>query len=240
MPQCGVKGRKKAVCGRLRCRIFRRMMTILADQPGIHNVYLRQLRDQEIQRDRMRFRMNLKRLSACMGYCIAETLPYETQEVLTPLGTAKGMALAEQPVLATILRAGLPMHEGMLEVFDEADNAFVSAYRRYHQGGDFEIEVDYLSAPDLSGRTVILTDPMLATGASVGCVWDSLQKRGEPGQLHVVSAIASREGLQNAKEMLPDTTKYWLGVVDDETTARGYIVPGLGDAGDLAFGPKKS
>jgi uracil phosphoribosyltransferase len=216
------------------------MIQTLADQPGIHNVYIRQLRDLEVQKDRMRFRMNLKRLAALMGHHISATLDYTTEDVVTPLGTASGAVLSQQPVLATILRAGLPMHEGMLEVFDDADNAFVSAYRRYHQGGDFEIEVEYLSAPDLTGRTVILTDPMLATGASMGCVWDALLKRGEPAQLHVVSAIASREGLANAREMLPANTKFWLGVVDDETTARGYIVPGLGDAGDLAYGSKKS
>lgn len=216
------------------------MIHILADRPGVHNVYIRQLRDAELQKDRMRFRMNLKRLAVLMGHQISATLDFAQQEVITPLGTATGAALAQQPVLATILRAGLPMHDGMLEVFDEADNAFVSAYRRYHQGGDFEIEVEYLSSPDLAGRTVILTDPMLATGASMGCVWEALLKRGEPEQLHVVSAIASREGVANAKEMLPANTQFWIGAVDDETTARGYIVPGLGDAGDLAFGSKKS
>lgn len=216
------------------------MIFILADHPGIHHVYLRELRDQELHNDRMRFRNNLRRVSRILGSRLSAELAYETVEVVTPLGTTEGQQLVEQPVLATILRAGLPMHEGMMDLFDQADNAFVSAYRRYHQGGDFEIEVEYLAAPDLTGRTVILTDPMLATGASMGCVWEALKRKGTPDAVHVVSAIASREGLEAARAMLPASTKYWIGVVDDETTARGYIVPGLGDAGDLAFGPKSS
>lgn len=216
------------------------MIFILADHPGIHHVYLRELRDQELHTDRMRFRNNLRRVSRILGSRLSAELAYEPTEVVTPLGITEGMQLVEQPILATILRAGLPMHDGMLDLFDQADNAFVSAYRRYHQGGDFEIEVEYLAAPDLTGRTVILTDPMLATGASMGCVWEALKRKGMPDAVHVVSAIASREGLEAARSMLPVSTKYWIGAVDDETTARGYIVPGLGDAGDLAFGPKSS
>jgi uracil phosphoribosyltransferase len=221
-------------------RIFRDMITILSETQGIHQLYIRELRDQAIQKDRMRFRLNLRRLAVALGHRLSETLVYEACEVTTPLGTASGWELKDQPVLATILRAGMPMHDGMLEVFDGADNAFVSAYRRYLPGGEFEIEVDYMSAPDLTGRTVILTDPMLATGASMACVWEALLKNGEPEQLHVVSTVASREGMAAVQKSLPSSTHYWVGALDDETTARGYIVPGLGDAGDLAYGSKKS
>lgn len=214
------------------------MIHHLSEMPGMAGVLVSALRDREMQGDRMRFRHNLERLGECAAWEIAKGLAYSPTEVTTPLGTAPGKALVAQPVLATILRAGLPMHAGCLRVFDGADNAFVSAYRRYHPGGDFEIAVEYVSAPELTGRTLILVDPMLATGASVVKVYEALVQRGRPEQVHVVCAIASREGIDTVRKALPVHAQIWAGAIDEETTARGYIVPGLGDAGDLAYGEK--
>ena len=210
----------------------------LSSRPGMLGVYIAELRDQVTQTDRMRFRRNLERVGECMAHSIATTLDYRRTEVVTPLGDAAGLALVDQPVLATILRAGLPMHQGFLNVFDAADNAFVSAYRKYNDGGDFEIELDYASTPDLEGRTLILIDPMLATGASMIMVLHALLERGTPARIIVASAIASREGIGALRKGAPKGTEIWVAAVDDETTAKGYIVPGLGDAGDLAFGSK--
>lgn len=201
-------------------------------------VYISELRDAAIQQDRMRFRRNLERVGECMALAISETLSYSSKEVVTPLGDALGIQLESQPVLATIMRAGLPMHQGFLNVFDQADNAFVTAYRKYDEGGDFEIEVEYMSSPDLEGRTLILVDPMLATGASMMLVYHSLVKMGQPKRVVIASAIASKEGLDAVRRALPKEVELYVGAVDDETTAKGYIVPGLGDAGDLAFGSK--
>ena len=210
----------------------------LSSRPGMLGVYIAELRDQTMQTDRMRFRRNLERVGECMAHAIAETLDFRRTEVVTPLGDAAGVALVDQPVLATILRAGLPMHQGFLHVFDAADNAFVSAYRKYAEGGEFEIELEYASTPDLEGRTLILIDPMLATGASMIKVLHALLERGTPARIIVVGAIASREGIAALRQGAPKGTEIWVAAVDDETTAKGYIVPGLGDAGDLAFGSK--
>jgi uracil phosphoribosyltransferase len=174
-----------------------------------------------------------------LAYELSRTLAYEEQEVTTPLAVARGRRLTEQPVLATILRAGLPMHQGMLNYFDRADNAFISAYRKHRKGTDsFDIEVEYLSSPSLEGRVLVLCDPMLATGQSMVLVHRALQRLGKPRSLHVVSAIASSEGLEYAKLHLPAGTRFWIGAIDEEMTAQSYIVPGLGDAGDLAYGEK--
>lgn len=213
------------------------MIHDLSKQPGMLGVYIAELRDLAIQTDRLRFRRNLERVGEAMAHAIAPTLDYEAIEVVTPLGDAQGVKLAQQPVLATILRAGLPMHQGFLNVFDAADNAFVSAYRKYDEGGDFEIEVEYMSTPDLEGRTVVLVDPMLATGASMVLVLKALQRYGRPSRIVVASAIASREGVEAVRKAAP--VEIWAAAIDDETTARGYIVPGLGDAGDLAYGSKR-
>ena len=215
------------------------MIHDLSKQQSMLGVYLAELRDREVQTDRMRFRRNLERVGEFMAHAIAQTMPFEPREVLTPLGDAQGIQLAAQPVLATILRAGLPMHQGFLNVFDAADNAFVSAYRKYDEGGDFEIEVEYMSTPDLDGRTVVLVDPMLATGASIALVLKSLRRFGTPSRVVVACAIASREGVELVKQEAPKGTEIWAAAIDDETTARGYIVPGLGDAGDLAYGSKR-
>ena len=202
-------------------------------------VYVAELRDRAVQTDRMRFRRNLERVGECLAHAIAPTLTYRATEVVTPLGDAAGVALEQQPVLATIMRAGMPMHQGFLNVFDAADNAFVSAYRKYDDAGDFEIEVEYMSTPDLDGRTVILIDPMLATGASIILVLRDLLRFGVPDRIVVACAIGSREGIEAVRKEAPKGVEIWAAAIDQETTAKGYIVPGLGDAGDLAYGPKR-
>ncbi len=170
---------------------------------------------------------------------LSRTLTYDEREVQTPLGVARARGLAQQPVLATILRAGLPLHQGLLNYFDRADNAFVSAYRKHRKGEDaFDIEVEYLSSTSLEDRVLVLCDPMLATGQSMVLVYRALLRQGRPRTLHVVSAIASNEGLEYARRHLPPDTRFWIGAIDEEMTAQAYIVPGLGDAGDLAYGSK--
>lgn len=214
------------------------MVNDLSLSPSVFNTFIAEIRDQEIQKDRMRFRRNLERMGEVMAYEISKTLPQETREVITPLGEAHITSPSEWPVLVAILRAGLPFHQGFLNYFDRADNGFVSAYRRSHKGGEFEIEIDYVSAPDLDGRTVILIDPMVATGSSVECAYKALRAKGNPGRLIVASAIASKQGIDLIRKRLPGDTQLWTGALDDELTAQAYIVPGLGDAGDLAYGNK--
>ena len=202
-------------------------------------VYVTELRDRAVQTDRLRFRHNLERVGECMALEMARDWAFAEREITTPLGETVGVELADQPVLATILRAGLPMHAGMLRMFDRADNAFISAYRRYDEGGQFEIAIDAMSAPTLDDRRVVLVDPMLATGASVVQVVRALHRFGTPRQVIVACAIASREGVALVRERLRPAVEIWAAAIDDETTAKGYIVPGLGDAGDLAFGGKR-
>jgi uracil phosphoribosyltransferase len=215
------------------------MVFELVSRPSVADHFIAELRDVQVQKDPMRFRRNLERVGEVLAYELSRTLAYEEQEVTTPLAVARGRRLAEQPVLATILRAGLPMHQGMLNYFDRADNAFISAYRKHRKGTDsFDIEVEYLSSPSLEGRVLVLCDPMLATGQSMVLVHRALQRLGKPRSLHVVSAIASSEGLEYAKLHLPAGTRFWIGAIDEEMTAQSYIVPGLGDAGDLAYGEK--
>lgn len=195
------------------------------------------MRDESIQKDSMRFRRNLERLGEFFAYEISKTLKYTEADIQTPLGIAKCNVLTEQPVLATILRAGLPMQQGMLNVFDKADCAFITAYRKTKKSGDFIIQMEHISAPDLEGKTVILVDPMLATGLSMVLCAKELINRYKVDKLHLVAAIASTEGVKHVKANLPKAN-LWLGAVDDEMTSKSYIVPGLGDAGDLAFGVK--
>lgn len=215
------------------------MVYELVKQHSVASQFLAELRDVKVQHDPMRFRRNLERIGEVLALELSRTMAYEEQEVTTPLGVAAVHRLVEQPVLATILRAGLPMHQGMLNYLDRADNAFVSAYRKHRKGTDsFDIEVEYLSSPRLDDRILVLCDPMLATGQSMVLVYRALLKLGRPKALHVVSAIASAEGLEYAKLHLPAGTRFWLGAVDEEMTAQSYIVPGLGDAGDLAYGEK--
>ncbi|HRH68191.1 MAG: uracil phosphoribosyltransferase [Flavobacteriales bacterium] len=215
------------------------MVMELVKQRSVVNHFIAELRDVDVQKDAMRFRRNLERVGEVAALELSRTLEYVPHEVTTPLGVARTEALAEQPVLATILRAGLPLHQGLLNYFDRADNAFVSAYRKHRKGEDaFDIEVEYLSSPTLEDRIVVLCDPMLATGRSMVLVYKALLRLGKPKALHVVSAIASAEGLEYAKLHLPPGTRFWIGAIDEEMTAQAYIVPGLGDAGDLAYGAK--
>jgi uracil phosphoribosyltransferase len=185
----------------------------------------------------MRFRRNLERIAEVAAYEISKELPWEETEIQTPLGIASCKTLKEQPVLATILRAGLAMHNGMLSYFDKADNAFISAYRKHNADGSFEISLEYMSCPELEDRIVIITDPMLATGSSLVKTIHYMKEEGAPRQIHIVVAIACTVGIEYVQREQPDV-KIWCGEIDDELTAKGYIVPGLGDAGDLAFGTK--
>lgn len=213
------------------------MIYNLSENNSIANRFIAELRDVSVQNDRMRFRRNLERLGEVMAYEISQKINYQPAEVETPLGIAKVNLPAERIVLATILRAGMPMHQGLLNYFDDAENAFVSAYRRHHKDGTFEIALEYVSCPNLHDCVLILCDPMLATGASVEVAVEALRRFGQPRQVHVATAIASRQGLEHLRRTMPTAT-VWAGAIDDELTAKSYIVPGLGDAGDLAYGTK--
>ena len=207
----------------------------------ILNNYIAELRNVEVQGDRMRFRKNLERIGELMAYEISKTLDYETVSVTTPLGEKEMNIIVDQPVLATIMRAGLPLHQGFLNIFDKADNAFIAAYRKYDKNEDFEIRIEYYSAANIDGRVLMLVDPMLATGSSlVQCLNGLLHDEMKPSRLHLVTVIASAEGVDYVKKKLAkyDAT-LWVGNIDDELTAKAYIVPGLGDAGDLAYGEKE-
>ncbi len=214
------------------------MIHILGNENSIFNEYIAEIRDEQIQSDRMRFRRNMERMGEIFAYEISKKLSFVTEEVTTSLGVAKVPKLAEQPVVATILRAGLPLHIGILNYFDQADNGFISAYRKHHKDGTFDVQVEYMSSPDLDDRILILCDPMLATGTSMVLAYNALLKKGKPKHTHIVSVIASTEGVNYAKLHLPENVTMWMGAVDEELTAQSYIVPGLGDAGDLAFGIK--
>jgi len=215
------------------------MVHNLSSQNSILNQFVAELRDIEIQKDSMRFRRNLERLGEIFAYEISKTLSYNTVETTTPLGVAETKQLQEQPVIGTILRAGLPMHQGLLNYFDRAQNAFVSAYRKHHKNNTFEIALEYIACPNLEESTLILCDPMLATGSSIVLTYKALLTKGIPKHIHIVSAIASAEGIEYVKKNMPSTNfTLWCGAIDEELTAQAYIVPGLGDAGDLAFGEK--
>jgi len=209
----------------------------LSEQHSLVSNWINELRDINIQQDRMRFRHNLERIAEIAAYEISKVLPFVEIEVETPLGTATSKVLKDQPVLATILRAGLPMHNGLLNYFDKADNAFAAAYRKHEKDGSFEINLEYMSCPDLESRILIISDPMLATGASLVKTIHVLKEEGPPKEIHVVCAIACSVGIEYVKREDPSVT-IWCGDIDEELTAKGYIVPGLGDAGDLAFGSK--
>jgi uracil phosphoribosyltransferase len=212
----------------------------LSQSDSICNQYMAEIRDLSVQKDSMRFRRNLERIGEIMAYEISKTLAYELRSVATPLGVSDCRVLVSQPVLATILRAGLPLHQGFLNYFDRAENTFVSAYRIHHNDDDaFDVEVEYLASPDLAGKTVILCDPMLATGTSMLLAYKALLERGMPRQVHVATVIASEQGIRFVQQNMPSGTTIWTGAVDRELTSRSYIVPGLGDAGDLAYGSKQ-
>jgi len=213
------------------------MIINLSERHSLVSNWIGELRDIGIQVDRMRFRRNIERIGEVAAYEISKELPFEEQDITTPLGIAKQKVLTEQPVLATILRAGLPLHQGMLNYFDKADNAFVAAYRKHHEDGSFDISLEYISCPVIEDRILILCDPMLATGASLVKTIAFLRREGNFKQIHVVSVIACTEGIDFLRRHEPHV-KIWCGAIDEELTAKGYIVPGLGDAGDLSFGEK--
>ncbi len=213
------------------------MIYNLSSEHTIANKYLAQLRDHKIQKDSLRFRRNMERLGEVFAYEISKQLTYAPKEIETPLGSTTIHLPIQRIVLGTILRAGLPMHHGLLNVFDDADNAFVSAFRKHHKDGSFEINLEYISCPELDDSVLILTDPMLATGASMVLALQSLLENGTPASIHVVTAIASSDGISYLERTFPDIN-LWIGAKDEELTAKSYIVPGLGDAGDLSFGIK--
>ena len=213
------------------------MLFNLSAQQSIANQFVAELRDVNIQKDRMRFRRNMERIGEVLAYELSKILDYEEKEVETPLGIANTVFPKDRIVLATILRAGLPLHQGMLNVFDQADNAFVSAYRKHHKDGTFEINLEYVSCPSLEDCVLIICDPMLATGASMALAAKQLEEYGTPKSIHVVTAIASTYGLEYVQRMIPKAN-VWIGALDEELTAKSYIVPGLGDAGDLSYGEK--
>ncbi len=214
------------------------MIVNLSEKHSLVSNWVSELRDINVQTDRMRFRRNLERIGEIAAYEISKELPYTIQEVPTPLGIHESKVLMEQPVLATILRAGVPLHHGMMNYFDRADNAFISAYRKHHRDGSFEISLQYMSSPSLEDRIVIISDPMLATGASLVKTIQYIKSEGNPKAIHIVAAIACTVGIEFVHREAGNQIKIWCGDIDDELTAKGYIVPGLGDAGDLAFGIK--
>jgi len=221
-----------------RCNLALRIMVHhLAKENSLVKVWMNELRHPEVQQDRLRFRRNMERVGEVIAYEISKTMSYEDKLVQTPLGEKSSNLLTAQPVLTTILRAGVPLFQGVLNYFDKADCSFIAAYRKHGKGDDFTIEQGYVTCPELEGRVLILADPMLATGASLITALDELRTYGKPSAIHIAVAIACTAGIENVKKKYPELT-FWIGDIDEELTAKGYIVPGLGDAGDLAYGSK--
>lgn len=202
------------------------------------NQYLLEIRDVRIQQDRMRFRRNLERIGEIMAYEMSKTFVYSPKEVVTPLGTTWVETIDNSIVVATVLRAGLPFHQGFLKYFDQAENAFVSAYRKYKDTLSFDIHVEYIASPSLEGKTLVLVDPMLATGSSIELTYKALMSKGKPAHVQVATVIASQQGVDYLLEQMPEISTLWCGAIDPGLDAHSYIVPGLGDAGDLAYGEK--
>ena len=214
------------------------MVINLSEKHSLISNWINELRDTTIQRDRMRFRRNIERIGEVTAYEISKTLEWKEIETTTPLGISTSKILRFQPVIATILRAGMPLHHGMLNYFDKADNALIAAYRKHDPDGSFEISLEYLSSPSLEGRPLIICDPMLATGASMVKTIDFLKREGNFSVLHISSVIACTQGIDYIRKHAPQA-KIWCGAIDEELTSKGYIVPGLGDAGDLSYGEKQ-
>lgn len=203
----------------------------------IINKFVAQLRDREVQKDMMRFRFNLERIAELMAYEVSKTFRYRNSKVETSLGISEVPQPIDRIVVSSILRAGNPMHHGLLRVFDDAESAFISSYRKHHKDGTFEVDLQYVTSPDLEGTTLILADPMVATGSSVKSAYKSLLEYGKPDAVHLLTVIAARNGIESINRIYPEM-KIWAAAIDEELTAKSYIVPGLGDAGDLCFGEK--
>lgn len=211
----------------------------LSDNNSVLNHYLKEIRSVKIQKDSMRFRRNMERIGEIMAYEISKTMHYKPEEVKTPLGTATTEVIDDKIVIATILRAGLPFHTGFLNYFDAAENAFVSAYRKYKDTIKFDINIEYIASPNLNGKTLIITDPMLATGGSMELAYGALLTKGKPAHIHIVSVIASQRAIDYISAHFPESkTTLWVACIDSELDEHSYIIPGLGDAGDLAYGEK--
>ena len=213
-------------------------INILDTKKSILNKFISEIRDVTIQKDSMRFRRNIGRIGEILAYKISQSLIFEKKAVTTPLGTKIVETPKKDIVLCSILRAGLPLHDGLLNYFDDAENAYISAYRKHRNDCEFEINVEYFASPSLEGKTLILADPMLATGQSIVAVYEGLKKHGTPKEIHLACVIGSKQGIEYIKDYFPKETKLWIATVDEKLNSHGYIVPGLGDAGDLAFGVK--
>jgi len=209
-----------------------------SEYSSLYNKFLSELRDAQIQKDSMRFRKNLERIGEISAYEISKELDHQSLTTNTPLGVSQSNVPKDNLVLATILRAGLPLHTGLLNYFDHAENCFISAYRKHSSANDFEVEIEYLASPNIQGKVVLLSDTMLASGQSMVLAYKALLKRGTPAKVHIVSVIGSQQGIDLVSENFPENTTLWIGGVDPKMTTQSYIVPGLGDAGDLAFGEK--
>jgi uracil phosphoribosyltransferase len=214
------------------------MIHTVSKQASVLNTFLAEIRNVDIQKDPLRFRRNMERIAEILGYELSKRLIYREEKVTTPLGQAKIELLKEEILLATILRAGLSMHQGLLNYFDQAESAFISAYRKHSTAEDFEIYVEYMATPNLDGKTWIISDPMLATGSSMVTVYKAMLRQGNPKRIFIVAAIATPQALEYVKKHLPENTEIFVAAIDEELTAESYIVPGLGDAGDLAYGEK--
>jgi len=215
------------------------MIQILNKSNSIFNQYLSEIRDKDIQIDSMRFRMNMERMGSIFAYEISKTLAYNPGQIQTPLGIAEENLPDETPVIISLLRAGLPIHQGMLSIFDKSQNGFITAFRHYTKEDSFRIKLEYISCPDIDGKTLILADAMIASGATIELAYNALLQKGTPKHTHIVSLIGSKEGLSYLRKKMPNQkVTFWVGAIDDELTVKSYIVPGLGDAGDLAFGEK--
>lgn len=209
-----------------------------SEAPSIINQYIAELRSIEIQKDAMRFRRNIERIGELLAYEVSKTLKYTEDTVITPLEKCTMPILQNDIVVCSVLRAGLPLHQGLLNIFDKAENAFISAYRHHKDEHHFEIVVEYLACPDLTNKTLILADPMLATGQSMVATYEALTAYGKPKEIHLISVIGAEAGLEYVSQYVPTKTELWISAVDKELNEFGYIVPGLGDAGDLAYGKK--
>jgi uracil phosphoribosyltransferase len=214
------------------------MIHRIGDKNSILNKFIYEMRDADIQREPMRFRRNMERVGEVLAYELSQKLKYSRETIETPLGEKEMDILHEEPIIASILRAGLPLHQGVLNYFDQAESAFISAYRKHKNNEEYDILIEYLASPNIEKRDLILCDPMLATGRSMVNAYKALLLYGKPRMVHIVSAIASEEALSYVKKNMPANTEIWVAAVDGELTAQSYIVPGLGDAGDLAFGSK--